>query len=130
VLLHNLANTWRVVDNFVIARQEMTANGVLISGSFDKVRECKFVEVTAKTSEGYSPAVLYDGLKFQDERLDTMNPSHAHTRPKGQQTFGPWLLYATGPGTEIKLSVRHYCHVLWDHFETLTVFMVENGAVK
>lgn len=90
-----------VVANALVTQSEIDADGVLIWGTFDKLRDCKFVEAVANVG-----AISLD-LEFQDARKN-----RAVTRPTGMQTFGPWRL---SPGLyPIKITVRHACHSFWN----------------
>ena len=89
-----------VVTNTVITQSMLLDDGLLIWGTFDKERDCRFVEAVAQVG-----AVSLD-LEYLDARKN-----RAVTRPTGPQTFGPWRL---SPGLyPVKITVRHACHSLW-----------------
>lgn len=95
-----------VVTNTIITQSIPTDDGLLIWGTFDKDRDCRFVEAVAQVG-----AVSLD-LEYLDA-----SKKRAATRPTGPQTFGPWRLT---PGLyPIKITVRHACHSLWTTTTTL-----------
>lgn len=95
-----------VIANAVITQADMDGDGLLIWGTFDKARDCQFVEATAS-----SGAVRLD-LEFLDK-----GKHRALTRPTGPQSFGPWRLSpALYP---LHITVRHACHSFWHTTTTL-----------
>jgi len=95
-----------VVTEVRITRSETDGSGTLIWGTFDKQRNCRFVEASVNAG-----ALLLD-LEFLDERLH-----RAVTRPVGPQVFGPWRI---SPNVfPLRITVRHECHPLW--FSTTTL---------
>ena len=103
---------YTVVQDFRIITQVLTPEGVLIEGTMDKRRDCRFMEVVAMLDEVPSAVIFLD------------NKEHAaYSRPSGPQKWGPWLLVAD-PGQGVRLHVRHSCHAGWDHTELLTTFVV------
>ena len=103
---------YTVVQDFRIITQVLTPEGVLIEGTMDKRRDCRFMEVVAMLDEVPSAVIFLDNK----ERA-------AYSRPSGPQKWGPWLLVAD-PGQGVRLHVRHSCHAGWDHTELLTTFVV------
>lgn len=107
-----LDKTYPVVRDFRVITQVVTPEGVLIEGTMDKVRPCRFVEVVAMLDEVPSTVIFLD---FRE---------HAQfSRPTGPQKLGPWLIVAD-PKQGVKLHARHQCHAGWEHTEVLTSFVV------
>ena len=102
---------YTVVQDFRITTQVLTPEGVLIEGTMDKRRNCRFVEVVAMLDEEPSAVV------FLDTRED-----RTYSRAMGPQKWGPWLVIA-GARQGVKLHARHRCHAGWEHTETLTSFV-------
>ena len=95
-----------VVTDFKVARSVVEGRSLLIWGTFEKVRDCKFVEATAQVG-----AIRLD-LEFQDSRAD-----QSQNRAVGPQAFGPWKIT---PGIyPIKLVSRNACHSFWDNTTTM-----------
>ena len=86
----------------------------MIVGTFDKQRNCEFVSVTGRASDGDVA-----GITFMDRRPD----EPLFSRPLGPQKFGPW--YVEGKeGEGITLHAIHRCHFLWPHYEEIGNFVV------
>jgi hypothetical protein len=95
-----------VVSDAVITQSKLLDDGLLIWGTFDKSRDCRFVEAVAQVG-----AVSLD-LEYLDA-----SKNKATSRPTGPQTFGPWRL---SPGLyPVTITVRHACHSLWTTTTTL-----------
>ena len=95
-----------VVTDFVVTRSTVDGGGLLIYGTFEKARDCKFVEATAQVG-----AIRLD-LEFLDRRA-----AQAANRQLGPQTFGPWRIT---PGIyPITLVARHACHSFWNNTTTM-----------
>ena len=91
-----------VVTDFQVTRSIVDDGSLLIYGTFEKVRDCKFVEASAQVG-----AIRLD-REFQDKRA-----GQAANRATGPQTFGPWRIT---PGIyPITLVARHACHTFWDN---------------
>ena len=91
-----------VITDFQVTRSVVQGGSLLIYGTFEKSRDCKFVEAAAQVG-----AIRLD-LEFQDKRAD-----QTQNRAVGTQTFGPWRIT---PGIyPIKLVARHACHSFWDN---------------
>ena len=103
---------YTVVQDFRIITQVLTPEGVLIEGTMDKRRDCRFIEVIAMLDEVPSAVV------FLDTRED-----RTYSRAMGPQKWGPWLVIADAR-QGVKLHARHRCHAGWDHTELLTTFVV------
>ena len=105
--------SFRVQTQFVESGGEMKG-GVLIDGTFDKQRNCEFVSVTGRASDGDVA-----GVTFMDRRPN----EPMFSRPLGPQKFGPW--YVEGEAGEgITLHAVHRCHFLWPHYEEIGTFVV------
>lgn len=102
---------YTVVQDFRIITQVLTPEGVLIEGTMDKRRDCRFVEIIAMLDEVPSAVV------FLDTRED-----RTYSRAMGPQKWGPWLVIADAR-QGVKLHARHRCHAGWEHTETLTSFV-------
>lgn len=89
-----------VITNAQITKVQIDGDGILVWGSFDKVRDCKFVEAAVASG----PARLE--LEFKD-----VAKYRVATRPIGAQVFGPWRISpAIYP---LRIYTRHQCHPLW-----------------
>jgi hypothetical protein len=87
-----------VIKNFVITEAVAQKNNtVYISGSFTKVRECKFTEVVAYSGPTLIRVVF----------LDVGKSSPNVTRLAREQFFGPWRLEPKTPLLE--LYATHEC---------------------
>ena len=102
---------YTVVQDFRIITQALTPEGVLIEGTMDKRRDCRFIEVIAMLDEVPSAVV------FLDTRED-----RTYSRAMGPQKWGPWLVIADAR-QGVKLHARHRCHAGWEHTETITSFV-------
>lgn len=98
-----------VVNDVNITIALPDGDGVLLSGTFNKRRDCHFVEANASAGD------LPLDLEFRDQRKN-----RAINRPVGPQVFGPWRISPTA--FPLRIVVRHECHPLW--FSTTT--MLEN----
>lgn len=107
-----LDQAYPVVRDFRVITQVVTPEGVLIEGTMDKVRPCRFVEVVAMLDEVPSTVIFLD---FREQPQ--------FSRPTGPQKWGPWLIVAD-PKQGVKLHARHRCHAGWEHTEVLTSFVV------
>lgn len=103
---------YTVVSDFRIVTQVVTPEGMLIEGTMNKQRDCRFVEVVA----------MLDEIPGQVVFLDTRERP-VFSRPTGPQKWGPWLVIAD-PKQGVVLHARHVCHGAWDHTAVLTSFVV------
>jgi hypothetical protein len=96
-----LEHRWApVVTNTRITDSMPVADGMLIWGTFDKVRDCRFIEAVAQSG----------AASLDLEYLDA-SQKRSLSRPTGPQEFGPWRLT---PGLyPVTITVRHACHSLW-----------------
>ena len=116
---YQLDQRYRVITSFKVQTQFVESGvesrgGVLIVGTFDKQRNCEFVSVTGRASDGDVA-----GVTFMDRRPN----EPMFSRPLGPQKFGPW--YVEGEeGEGITLHAVHHCHFLWPHFEEIGTFVI------
>lgn len=110
--VYTLDQSYRVVSEFRVITQVVTPEGVLIEGTMDKVRPCRFIEVVAMIDEVPSAVIFLD---FREQAQ--------FSSPTGPQKWGPWLIVAN-PKQGVKLHARHHCHAGWEHAEVLTSFVV------
>ena len=99
-----------VVKNFHLTSIERVDNYIVMQGYMRKVRDCRYVGVSA---EGIAPAGRVDlPLRFLDSAIINDNT----TRPQGTQNWGPWrVVIPTVPtiNTMVLYSV-HSCHLAWE----------------
>jgi len=113
-LAYQLDQRYRVIKSFQVQKQFVEKGGVMIVGTFDKQRNCEFVSVTGRASDGDVA-----GVTFMDRRPN----EPMFSRPLGPQKFGPW--YVEGDAGEgITLHAVHRCHFLWPHYEEIGTFVV------
>lgn len=111
---YQLDQQYRVITSFRVQTQFVEKGGVLIVGTFDKQRNCEFVSLTGRTSDGDVA-----GVTFMDRRPN----EPMFSCPLGPQKFGPW--YVEGDAGEgITLHAVHRCHFLWPHYEEIGTFVV------
>ena len=86
-----------VVKGFEITSAKNEAGGKLrISGAFDKVRPCEFVEV-----------IGYSGSQFVSIAFAGLPGAQVPSRLTGRQTYGPWVLVPEV--NQLELYSRHKC---------------------
>ena len=110
--LYLIDHSFPVVRDFRVLTQVVTPEGMLIEGTMNKQRDCRFVEVVAMLDEIPSQVVF----------LDTRERP-VFSRPTGPQKWGPWLVIAD-PKQGVVLHARHVCHGAWDNTAVLTSFVV------
>lgn len=99
-----------VVKDFHLTSIERVDNYIVMQGYMRKVRDCRYVGVSA---EGVAPSGRVDlPLRFLDKNIVNDNT----TRPQGTQNWGPWkVVIPTVPNinTVVLYSV-HSCHFAWE----------------
>ena len=99
-----------VVKDFHLASIERVDNYIVMQGYMRKVRDCRYVGVSA---EGTTPSGHVDlPLRFLESNIVNDNT----TRPQGTQNWGPWrVVIPTVPdiNTVVLYSV-HSCHLAWE----------------
>ena len=99
-----------VVKNFHLTSIERVDNYIVMQGYMHKVRDCRYVGVSA---EGATTSGRVDlPLRFLES--NTVNDNT--TRPQGTQNWGPWrVVIPTVPNinTVVLYSV-HSCHLAWE----------------
>ena len=99
-----------VVKDFHLTSIERVDNYIVMQGYMRKVRDCRYVGVSA---EGITPSGRVDlPLRFLES--NTVNDNT--TRPQGTQNWGPWkVVIPTAPNinTVVLYSV-HSCHLAWE----------------
>ena len=99
-----------VVKNFHLTSIERVDNYIVIRGYMRKVRDCRYVGVSA---EGITPSGRVDlSLRFLDSAIINDNT----TRPQGTQTWGPWkvVIPAVPHISTVVLHSVHSCHLAWE----------------
>lgn len=91
-----------VVKDFTVLTTEHFNDKVIISGTFNKVRDCRFIEITAYSGDRLATLVYSDTSEHV-----------AKSRAKGPQAFGPWVIQPDNK-KQLVLEARHRCHILWD----------------
>ena len=99
-----------VVKDFHLTSIERVDNYIVMQGYMRKVRDCRYVGVSA---EGTTPSGRVDlPLRFLES--NTVNDNT--TRPQGTQNWGPWRVVipsAPNINTVVLYSV-HSCHLAWE----------------
>lgn len=111
---YQLDQRYRVIKSFRVQTQFIEQGGVMIVGTFDKQRNCEFVSVTGRASDGDVAGVTY---------MDRRHSEPMFSRPLGPQKFGPWYVEGNA-GEGITLHAVHHCHFLWPHYEEIGNFVV------
>ena len=83
-----------VIKDFKISEVQRTNDRLMISGEFDKIRDCKFKELVP-----YSNGVL-----IYVDFMETYDPVN---RVPGHQYFGWWSVIP--PVKKLEVSARHQC---------------------
>ena len=99
-----------VVKNFHLTSIERVDNYIVMQGYMRKVRDCRYVGVSA---EGITPSGRVDlPLRFLDSAIINDNT----TRPQGTQNWGPWrVVIPTVPNiSTVVLYSVHSCHLAWE----------------
>ena len=99
-----------VVKNFHLTSIERVDNYIVMRGYMRKVRDCRYVGVSA---EGTTTSGRVD-LPLRFLQSNTVNDNT--TRPQGTQNWGPWrVVIPTVPNinTVVLYSV-HSCYLAWE----------------
>ena len=99
-----------VIKNFHLTSLERVDNYIVMQGYMHKVRDCRYVGVSA---EGITPSGRVDlPLRFLES--NTVNDNT--TRPQGTQNWGPWrVVIPTVPNiSTVVLYSVHSCHPAWE----------------
>ena len=99
-----------VVKDFHLTSLERVDNYIVMQGYMRKVRDCRYVGVSA---EGATTSGRVDlPIRFLESNIVNDNT----TRPQGTQNWGPWrVVIPTVPNinTVVLYSV-HSCHLAWE----------------
>ena len=99
-----------VVKDFHLTSLERVDNYIVMQGYMRKVRDCRYVGVSA---EGTTPSGRVDlPLRFLESSIVNDNT----TRPQGTQNWGPWrVVIPTVPNiSTVVLYSVHSCHLAWE----------------
>ena len=99
-----------VIKNFHLTSIERVDNYIVMQGYMRKVRDCRYVGVSA---EGTTPSGRVDlPLRFLDSAIIINDNT---TRPQGTQNWGPWkVVIPTVPNiSTVVLYSVHSCHPAW-----------------
>ena len=99
-----------VVKDFHLTSMERVDNYIVMQGYMRKVRNCRYVGVSA---EGITTSGHVDlPLRFLDNNIVNDNT----TRPLGTQNWGPWrVVIPTVPNiSTVVLYSVHSCHLAWE----------------
>lgn len=99
-----------VVKDFHLTSIERADNYIVMQGYMRKVRDCRYVGVSA---EGVTPSGYVDlSLRFLDSAIINDNT----TRPQGTQNWGPWrvTIPAVPNINTVVLYSVHSCHLAWE----------------
>ena len=99
-----------VVKDFHLTSIERVDNNIVMQGYLRKVRDCRYVVVSA---EGIAPSGRV-GLPIRILEGNSVNDNT--TRPQGTQDWGPWgVVIPSAPNinTVVLYSV-HSCHPVWE----------------
>ena len=99
-----------VVKDFHLTSIERVDNYIVMQGYMRKVRDCRYVGVSA---EGITPSGHVDlPLRF----LESNSINDNTTRPQGTQNWGPWrVVIPTMPNiSTVVLYSVHSCHLAWE----------------
>ena len=99
-----------VIKNFHLTSIERVDNYIVMQGYMRKVRDCRYVGVSA---EGITPSGRVDlPLRFLDSAIIINDNT---TRPQGTQNWGPWkVVIPTVPNiSTVVLYSVHSCHPVW-----------------
>lgn len=106
-----------VVESFVVEEAQPANGGIIISGTMDKVRDCRFVEMAAYAK---SPSGLWRAVNVDFSPDGVIVKS----RPAQEQAWGPWLVAVPSGYTSVSMTVRHQCHFAYETVTDLVTFEV------
>jgi hypothetical protein len=101
------AKLFPVVDDINISEIDAMKDGLLVSVKFDKVRDCKFLNVTWYDSLGNRVQIVFDPL-------DREGYIPYNRLVKDDQEAGPWLLLGLYSLEGSKSITSHDCHPLYN----------------
>ena len=108
-----------VIENFRVESAERYGDAILIRGTMEKVRDCRFVEMLAyirPVDDDFWQPLAVDFTPARDT---------VQSRLPIPQRWGPWALILEVPTpAEVKLAVRHECHGVYLTVTELTTFEV------
>ena len=116
-----------VVKDFHLTSIERVDNYIVMQGYMRKVRDCRYVGVSAG---GITPSGYVDlSLRF----LDSATINDNTTRPQGTQNWGPWrVVIPTVPNiSTVVLYSVHSCHPAWEtttELARLPLLAAQKGA--
>ena len=90
-----------VTDKLTITSLTEDKAGVILEGSFNKLRHCEFISLEWRTPFGQ---------RIEYSFLEDYEPI---SRPTGGQIIGPWLLFKVKSLNDLEAVVTHKCHPLW-----------------
>lgn len=99
-----------VVKDFHLTSMERVDNYIVMQGYMRKVRDCRYVGVSAV---GITPSGRVDlPLRFLESNIVNDNT----TRPQGTQNWGPWrvVIPAVPDINTVVLYSVHSCHLAWE----------------
>ena len=99
-----------VVKDFHLTSLERVDNYIVMQGYMRKVRDCRYVGVSA---EGTTTSGHVDlPLRFLESNIVNDNT----TRPQGTQNWGPWrvIIPAVPNINTVVLYSVHSCHLAWE----------------
>jgi hypothetical protein len=108
-----------VIENFQVESADRFDNIILIRGTMEKVRDCRYVELLAYIRPERDTFWHPLAVDFGPAR-DTVQ-----SRLPIPQRWGPWALILEVPTpAQVKLAVRHECHGVYMTVTQLTTFEV------
>jgi len=98
-----------VIVDFSVSGQSIVDRRVIVSGTMNRARGCRLIEIVAHTSRAGRVGIQLLDVQAQ-ARL-------------GPQSWGPWAVWAA-PGDGVTLYARHQCVPWWDMTTKLGSFVV------
>lgn len=126
IVLRETDGRWfPVVHDFRVEEVTSHDEGIAVSGTMTKARECFFRELVAY--------VRYDDDAYPHIIPVTFDATSVVSRSAIEQEWGPWVLHINGEykSAEVSMYTRHSCHALWDTASRLVAFRVrqEDGSI-